>query len=221
MGRTRELQQGQQQEQEQEPVSTETLTAAAVALVGATGQSETAAIASLAPAILAFIPGAQRGEQVARTVARISVEEIPIIDSVGFARAAQIDRLMWRVAYMRSSAERMVAGLSAGVPIETLIASETRFFELHLRMNARRLLGARDVLVAMERWGEVLSWNITARPTNRPYHRVADRHNWRPLLGPPIQTLAFPGVLADCLCHSGPPVAGAPFLAQIGSALAA
>jgi hypothetical protein len=222
VGRSRQAERQQEPEQQRQPAEEAALVAAAVALIAATGLAQTPAIERVSEAVIGLMPaGAVRGMQVARLVARLSIEEIPIVDSVGFARAAQLDRLMWRVAYMRASAARLLAGLAKGVAIETLIASETRFFELHLRMNARRLFGARDVLEAMDKWGEVLSWRITVRPTNRPYHRTADRHNWRPLLGPPIDTLAYPGVLDNCLCFSGPPIAGAPFLSQIGSPLAA
>jgi hypothetical protein len=149
---------------------------------------------------------------VALAVAKIAIVDVPEVGSRGFMRQVEEDNLIYRAAYVRAASTRLSEATSDvseegdGVALST----ERYYFALHQGQESRRAEGGQAVADAMEFYGPVVGWYATIRPTNRPNHRQAHEQNFRPLFGPPVLTLAYPGVLPHCLCEVGPPLEGAP-----------
>ncbi len=210
MGRTRQ----QQTSDERQLVAI-----AAVLLTGyATEQATEAAVAEAmvgALPLAAATGSVELARLVAREVAELGIDAVFSRPDVGPALAEQaaLQSALYRAAYLRAAAGRLVAALQSSPSTEDALAAwraqEERYFALHLEAQARRFAGYAEVSELMDRHGPVLGWYATIRPTNRPHHRAAHRHNWRPLSGPPVQTGAYPGVLPFCLCEAGPPIPGA------------
>lgn len=205
------------------------LAALATALVaasgGAPGGTAGRGVAGVASALLALMPAALvrngASDDVARQIARLISRDVPVIEgSTGIMRRARIEQLLFRAAYGGAASRRVLARIvgtdrreeSIREAFGGALETERGYFEKHVSVNSKRETGARRVVDAMELYGEVLSWNTTIRPTNRPNHRGAHERNWLPLAGPPVETGAYPGVLDFCLCFPGPPRPGAPML---------
>lgn len=144
---------------------------------------------------------------VALAVAEIAIVEVPGVSGSGFIRRVGEENLIYRAAYI-SAAVRRLRG-AGDVGNQTALALEYHYFKLHQAQEIRRQVGGGQVAEALERYGTTLGWYATIRPTNRPNHRAAHEKNWYPLLGPPVLTQAYPGVLPHCLCEVGPPIDGA------------
>ena len=155
-------------------------------------------------------------EPVAVRVAGVVSVEIPTVEGTsGILRTARIEQVVYRALFAYYSGRRLellTEAASDPAALDKQLEKERRYYEAHLAMNQKRERGAVETLEAMERWGEVLSWNAVIRPSNRLNHREAHRQNWRPAAGPPVLTGAYPGTLPFCLCYSGAPVAGARML---------
>lgn len=200
MGRQRQQQQGQAQ-----------LVAIATALAaGGTSEELASAIVAALPIAADAAGGAAVAERVALEVARIAIVDVPEVADSGFLRRVSEEQLIYRAAYIRAAVSRLASVLIRDPGrLGDALATEERYFQLHRQQELRRRAGGGLVAEAIERYGDLLGWYTTIRPTNRPNHRAAHRHNWRPLLGPPVLTGAYPGVLPNCLCEVGPPIAGA------------
>jgi hypothetical protein len=150
-------------------------------------------------------------KEVALKVAKIAIVDVPEVSSRGFRGLLEEENLIYRAAYVRTAAQRLgVASLDQDGRFGASEALERHYFELHQAQELRREAGGEQVAEAMDLYGSVVGWYATIRPTNRPNHRQAHAQNFRPLFGPPVLTLAYPGVLPHCLCEVGPPLEGAP-----------
>lgn len=170
-----------------------------------------AAGGGIAPLATAIIATFAVPERVALEVARIAIVDVPEVSvASGFARQVQEDALIYRAAYIRAAVRRLrSAGDIGDQSFAAALDGERNYFELHRAQELRRATGGKQVAEAISRYGDLLGWYAEIRPTSRPNHRAAHGHNFRPLLGPPALTTAYPGVLPNCLCEVGPPVTGA------------
>jgi hypothetical protein len=129
----------------------------------------------------------------ASRVAEIAIVAVPEVSGSGFLRRVQEENLIYRAAYIRTATTRLSGDVQGGT-LSTLDA-ERHYFQLHQAQEIRRAAGGSLVAEAMDQYGQVLGWYATIRPTNRPNHREAHEKNFRPLLGPPVLTGAYPAVL--------------------------
>lgn len=214
MGRTR--QQDQQIPDEQQ------LAAIAEALAAGVGAAALADVLMGVLPLAAFVGSSQLAGVVAGEVASFAAEAGEIPDLRGDREPGELlavfglQNLLMRAAYLRAAASRLGHAIreapreGVSQAVEAWRDKERQYLALHLQAQARRTEGGALVFDAIQTYGEVIGWYATLRPTNRPHHRAAHRHNWRPLLGPPLQTGAYPRVLPFCLCYPGPPIPGAP-----------
>lgn len=145
------------------------------------------------------------GLPVATRVAEIAIQDVPEVRSSGFLRQVEEEEVIYRAAYIRQASTRLRETGDRGAADD----AERHYFDLHRQQAIRRLEGGERTAQAISVYGDVLGWYAQIRPTSRPNHRLAHRQNFRPTLGPPVLTQAYPGVLNHCLCEVGPPTPGA------------
>lgn len=178
---------------------------------------------ALAPSLVGILPlaaflgggaaGVAGANRIALIVATVVLADLSDIESAPspYMRRVFEDQLIWRAAYVRAASRRLAEAYLGG-RLEQQQALEDSYFKGHLRRTERRLQKATEVEQAMARFGLVVGWYALVRPTSRPHHRAAHRHNWQPMFGVPLQTGGLPGELEHCLCEVGPPIEGAPIL---------
>lgn len=170
--------------------------------------------------LAAFLGSSELARMTAEAIAEVGLRDVPevSVERETILQQTAFQQLGYRAAYIRAGAVRLALkikearrrGQALGEALSSWRVNEERFLLLHMEQAIRRQLGAERVLEAVRTYGEVVGWYAEIRPTNRPHHRSAHRSNFRPALGPPLQTGSYPGVERFCLCSVGPPISGAP-----------
>lgn len=170
-----------------------------------------ASLVSILP--LRALVGQGEAERIALAVARLALRNFPEVGTgPRYIQLVREEQLMYRAAYARAAARRLVDAAQEDGTLDRALAVEDGYFAAHERRNRRREERGLAVSRAMDLYGETVGWYATIRPTSRPHHRAAHHHNWQPLLGAPLQTGSIPGELEHCLCRVGPPIQGARLL---------
>lgn len=198
----------------------ETLVVLTVLLAGGPDTDALADALTTVLPLAAFLGSSALARMVAEAASEIGLVDVPEVSDAPqeILRQTAFSQLSFRAAYIRASVVRLANKVRearrTGVALREALGawqlSESSYFGLHQEAGLRRQVGAQQVVDAMDQYGEVVGWHAEIRPTSRPNHRAAHRHNWRPALGPPLQTGAYPGVLRLCLCSISAPIPGAP-----------
>jgi hypothetical protein len=107
----------------------------------------------------------------------------------------------YRAQYVHAASRRAAAGVASGVPRETVLSNERRYFNLHLEAMANRKRTAAAVDKAARTYGDELGWYAKMDPRTTEECRQANGKNF---FASKMPSIGYPGAVhLYCRCKPG------------------
>ena len=194
--------------------------AIAALLAGATAAVAAAGVAAMIAALKLRFKLTSAAWQALGAVLGLVTEKPHPVAGAGGQASAQVSRMnaARRAQYVVAATKRVLGaardarakGLPAGAAVADALATERRYYQMHLAAMASRAAAAGQTDAAAAKYGDLLGWRSILDGHTSPECRAADGWNY---LASRMPDIGYPGgVHASCRCSPSAPHPGGKLL---------